>query len=139
MTALATERNTVKYADRVIADFLEIPMKAATKVFQGSLVVSDAGYAAPARTALNLKAVGRAERTIDNTLGVAGAIRVKIRRGTFKWTNSAAGDLITQADLLATCYIVDDQTVAKTDGTGTRSIAGRIMMVDATGVWVETY
>jgi hypothetical protein len=35
------------------------------------------------------------------------------------------------------CYIVDDQTVAKTNGTATRSIAGKIRAVDAQGVWVE--
>ncbi|MFB0515162.1 MAG: hypothetical protein ACETWG_00985, partial [Candidatus Neomarinimicrobiota bacterium] len=33
-------------------------------------------------------------------------------------------------------YIVDDQTVAKTDGTGTRSPAGFIEDVDSNGVWV---
>jgi hypothetical protein len=39
------------------------------------------------------------------------------------------------------CYMVDDQTVAKTDGTtggaATRSPAGWVRDVDADGVWVE--
>ena len=35
------------------------------------------------------------------------------------------------------CYIVDDQTVAKTNGTNTRSVAGKIIAVDADGVWVK--
>ena len=42
-----------------------------------------------------------------------------------------------QADVGADCYIVDDQTVAKTNGTNTRSVAGKIIAVDADGVWVK--
>ncbi|MCY1460857.1 hypothetical protein D9M71_784510 [compost metagenome] len=55
----------------------------------------------------------------------------------FAFANSAAGDEITRADIGATAYIVDDQTVAKTDGTSTRSVAGTIRDVDSDGVWVE--
>jgi hypothetical protein len=32
---------------------------------------------------------------------------------------------------------VDDQTVAKTDGTGARSVAGKVFDVDSGGVWVR--
>ena len=35
------------------------------------------------------------------------------------------------------CYIVDDQTVAKTNGGATRCVAGKVWDVDAEGVWVE--
>jgi hypothetical protein len=45
--------------------------------------------------------------------------------------NSTAGDLIAQADVGTDCYIVDDQTVAKTSGTNTRSVAGKVQEVDA--------
>jgi hypothetical protein len=41
------------------------------------------------------------------------------------------------ADVGKQCYLVDDQTVAKTDGTNTRSPAGFVRDVDADGVWVE--
>lgn len=44
----------------------------------------------------------------------------------------------TAADIGSDCYIVDDQTVAKTNGTNTRSVAGKIMDVDAQGVWVRS-
>src|SRR4051812_14656611 len=100
---------------------LSIPVKAATRVYQGALVVVDAGYAAPGRTATGLVAAGVAlEAGADNTTGAAGAINLKVRRGVFKFNNSAAGDLIVQADLLKNAYIVDDNTVAKTDGGATR-------------------
>ena len=44
---------------------------------------------------------------------------------------------MTQADLGKSCYIVDDQTVAKTSGGATRSLAGKVVGVDVDGVWVE--
>jgi hypothetical protein len=34
-------------------------------------------------------------------------------------------------------FIVDDETVAKTNGSSTRSVAGICRGVDAQGVWVE--
>ena len=37
------------------------------------------------------------------------------------FANSASGDLITAAEVGSDCYIVDDQTVAKTNGSSTRS------------------
>ena len=39
---------------------------------------------------------------------------------------------------MAGCYVVDDETVAKTNGTNTRSRAGVVVDVDAQGVWVTT-
>ncbi|EKK5133725.1 TPA: hypothetical protein NII88_006806, partial [Pseudomonas aeruginosa] len=51
-----------------------------------------------------------------------------------KWANDGS---VTQAHLMKPAYIVDDQTVAATDGTETRSPAGRIIGVEPDGVWVE--
>lgn len=128
---LSAPRNTPQLAGEV-GDF---PVAASTTIHQGALVVLDAGYAAPGATATGLVAVGRAE---DSASAVsAGDARVRVRRGVFRFGNSAAGDLIAQADVGAACYIVDDETVAKTDGTGTRSRAGHIVAVDADGVWVQ--
>jgi hypothetical protein len=136
--ALSKERLTPRIGDAVITSRLDLPVKANTKILAGALVVIDAGYAAPGRTATGLKAVGVAQETVDNTGGVAGAMRVDVRRGAFKrFKNSAAGDAIARADVYGDCYIVDDETVAKTDDTGARSKAGRILDVDATGVTVE--
>ena len=55
----------------------------------------------------------------------------------FRSANSAAADLIAQADVGKLCHVVDDQTVAKTDGTGTRSRAGIVARVETAGVWVR--
>lgn len=131
MAALTAARNTIERTGEVFG----IPVKASTTVHQGSLVVVDAGYAAPGRTATTLIAAGRAEESA--TAVSAGDAIVPVKRGVFKFGNSSAGDLIAQADVGADCYIVDDQTVAKTNGTNTRSRAGKIVAVDADGVWVQ--
>jgi len=133
MAALTAARNTPERA----GDVLGFPVKAAVKTIQGGIAVLNAGYAAPGTTAVGLIAIGRFEATVDNTTGAAGAVSAEVKRGTFKFGNSAAGDLIAQADAGADCYIVDDQTVAKTSATNTRSVAGKIIAVDADGVWVK--
>lgn len=133
MVALAAARNTPRREPGVEGH----PVKGATKIYQGGLVCLDAtGWAVPGAVATTLVARGRAEETVDNT-GANGAKSVKVRQGIFLFANSAAGDAITRAEIGDDCYIVDDQTVAKTDGTGTRSKAGKIRDVDAQGVWVE--
>ncbi len=131
MTALTAARNTLER----IGEVFDFPVGAATTVLAGSLVVLNAGYAKPGTTAVGLIAVGRAEET--KTAVSAGDESVRVKRGVFRFGNSAAGDLIAQADAGADCYIVDDQTVAKTNGSATRSRAGKIVAVDANGVWVQ--
>ena len=59
------------------------------------------------------------------------------QRGLHGIVVHVAGDAIVLSDVGADCYGVDDTTVAKTDGTGTRSVAGVIRDVDAVGVWIE--
>lgn len=131
---------TTRRGEEVLSLYFELPVKANTVIYNGALVVVDAGYIAPARTAIGLKACGRAEQTVDNTGGAAGAKTVRVARGAFAANNSAAGDAIAQADLYSTVYFVDDNTVAKTDGTGTRSAAGRFVGFDDTGrPMVEIY
>jgi hypothetical protein len=116
---------------------LKLPIKANTKIYAGSLVCIDAGYAAPARAATTLLVVGRAEATYDNTGGANAAFYVEVAQGAFNWNNSSAGDLIAIADIGKVVYAVDDQTVALTNGSSSRSVAGRVCQIDADGtVWV---
>ena len=133
MAALTTARNTPERTGEVFG----FPVKAAVKPIQGGIAVLNAGYAAPGTTATGLVALGRFEETADNSAGSNGDLNVLVKRGVFKFANSSAGDLIAQADVGADCYIVDDQTVAKTSATNTRSAAGIIDSVDAQGVWVR--
>lgn len=135
MAALSADRNTPEAA----GDVQSYPVKAATVIYGGAFVALDAsGNAQGGATATTLIAAGRAEERVDNSAGAAGAKSVRVRRGVFRWNNSAAGDAITAAEIGDDCYIVDDNTVAKTNGGATRSVAGKIVQVDAKGVWVRT-
>ena len=135
MVALSTERNTRAR----IGDLRVEPVAAAVKIWGGSLIMRNAaGYLTKGATATGCVGVGRAEKTVDDSAGANGALSVEYRIGLFLFANSAAGDLITIADIGKLCYIVDDQTVAKTDGTATRSRAGIIDGIEANGaVWVR--
>lgn len=134
MAALAAERDTI----RRTGDSLSLKAAASKKYFAGALVARDAnGRATPGATATTLRGVGRCAETVDNSAGLDDAKEVRVEKGVFRFANSADADAITTANIGSDCYIVDDQTVAKTDGTGTRSVAGKIFDVDAIGVWVD--
>lgn len=134
MAALTEDRNT----KRRTGDIRSLPAAAAVLLYAGALIARDAsGNATPGAVATTLRGVGRGKERVDNSSGAAGDLNVDIEVGVFQFTNSAAADEITAADIGNDCYIVDDQTVAKTDGTSTRSVAGKIFDVDAQGVWVE--
>jgi hypothetical protein len=106
-------------------------VKASTKCIQGGIAVANAGFAAPGTTAVGLVAFGVFEDTADNSSGAGGAINARVSRGCFKFGNSSAGDAIAQADVGKDVYIVDDQTVALTNGTNTRSRAGKVTEIDS--------
>jgi hypothetical protein len=134
MTALAADRNTPRRAN---IDF-GFPVAASTKLYAGSLVcLNSSGYLTKGAASTTLKTVGVLQETADNSAGANGAITGKVRRGMFRFANSASTDLIALTEVGASCYVVDDQTVAKTNGSSSRSVAGTIRDVDADGVWVE--
>lgn len=114
-------------------------LEAAAKIYGGSLACLNAGgNLVRGAVATTLKCVGVAQQTYDNTAGAAGAITGEVKTGVYgPFANSSAGDLIIPNDIGADCFIVDDQTVAKTNGTNTRSIAGKVWAVDASGVWIK--
>ena len=132
--ALSADRNTPMKDGELV----NVPVATTVKIYAGALVALNAsGYATPGAVATTLTYLGRAEEQVDNTGGADGAKTVNVRRKkAFKWKNHGA-DAIVQADLGKTCYIFDDETVAKTDGTATRSAAGKVVGLDSDGVWVE--
>lgn len=137
MAALTAAKLMPRYGDTPIPTRQGRPVKAGVKIFPGAGVVLNGGYAAPATAALGLISVGVADpgdgQPVDNTGGGNGAVFCNIVPGVFRFNNSAAGDAIAQADVGKDCYWVDDQTVAKTDGGGTRSRAGKIHDLNADG------
>lgn len=129
--ALAADRETPRRS----GDQLDLPAAASKKFYAGAIVARDAaGNATPGATATDILGVGRCREQVDNSSGAAGAVRVPIEKGVFRFANSAA-DPVTRADIGADCYIVDDYTVSHTDTN--QSVAGKVFDVDALGVWVD--
>lgn len=134
MTALTQDRTAPQDGapNEVLPSLLSFPLAASTKIFAGSLVATDAsGNAVPATANAALKIWGRAETQVDNSSGAAGAKRINVHPGVFKFINSGAGaDQITAANVGQFCYAVDDNVVALTDGAGLRPLAGVIFPFD---------
>ncbi len=108
--------------------------KAAASVafYQGSIVAIDTadGLLKKGAVSTTLKVIGVSAREFDTT-GVAEDDRViPVDHGTFGHFETAGGaDEITADHIHKDCYLVDDDTVALTDGGGTRSRAGMIFDV----------
>ncbi|MBV2360992.1 hypothetical protein KUH32_14595 [Thalassococcus sp. CAU 1522] len=133
MAALTTDRNTPSR----LGDMREGPVAANVRIHKGAMLMRDVdGMLRPGATATGCVGVGRAEEGVDNTGGAAGDATIKWRAGVFLMAN-AEGDAVAAGDEDAACYIVDDQTVAASDGAGTRSKAGVVDEATSEGVWVR--
>jgi len=129
--ALTDNRST----PRRNAEDVNDPVASGQKIFQGSIVMLNAaGNAIKGATATGLTPRGVAQALVDNSAGADGDKTIAARKGCFRFANDAS---VARGDIGGTAYVVDDETVAKTDGTGTRSALGEIIDVDASGVWVE--
>lgn len=140
MTALAAPRSTRRQGpDQVIPVCLDYPIADSVILYPGAMVaLNSTGYAVPVTSATGLIVIGRcaSDRTLDNTVvgHAAGALRVPVDSGVFYWANAAAADAVAAANRGAVCYGYDDQTVTITSSS--RSVAGIVVDVDASGVWV---
>lgn len=132
--ALTADRNTPSRDTKL----LNLLVAAGVVIRAGALVAFNAdGFLTPGAVADDLIYAGRADETVDNTNGDDGDVSCNVSRGrAFKFLNSG-DDPVEQEDMGKTCYIVDDETVAKTSDTGDRSAAGKVVGIDSDGVWIE--
>lgn len=105
-------------------------------VYAGAIVcVDSSGAAAPGADASGYAMAGRAEATSDNSGSAYDAsTTVDVRRGVFRWAN---GSSFTDANIGDFAYIGDDQTVVAATGTTYGIVAGLIVDVDSSGVWID--
>ena len=127
-----SEINTPSRAGEAI----QVPIAAATLIYAGTLVALDAdGRAVPAADTAGLRVIGRAEATVDNSTGAAGALSIDIQRGVFRFANST-GSAVVAATVGKIAFVEDNQTVAL---ASTHSVkAGRVIAVTDAGVFVDT-
>jgi hypothetical protein len=133
MAALAKNRSTKCRHPEGGMQRVRYPVKAATTIYQGSIVMLLAGYLAPAADAAGGIVVGVAQEKVVNA-GADGAATCMVDSGG-AWRFAGSG--IVAADVGKTAYVADDQTVQ--DATGTNSIiAGFIEELESTDVvWVR--
>ena len=121
---------------------MPIPLAALALVLQGTFAVVGAnGYAVASANVggADQSCVGIWDNSAENT-GANGDVVACARRKQQFLVHNSATDPVTQADLGAAVFIEDNQTIAKTDGTGTRSLGGYFMGFDLQNpefVWVE--
>ena len=128
-----SERNTLERQGEIYS----FPVAANAVIWKGTIVALNAGNATAGAAGAGRVTVGIAQASADNTGGAAGALRVDVKRGTFLLRNSAGADEVTAANIGSPCYVVDNDTVARTHATNTRSVAGTIRAVGDGGVWVQ--
>jgi hypothetical protein len=144
MSALTAPRQIQRRNGRTF----NYPVAAPAVCYAGALAVLALGALRPARAgqggndtakandAATYQAVGVFVESVTGGAG-DGDVRVDVEAGVFNFVNSAGVDAIALADVGKPCFVVDDQTVARTSAGGTRPIAGVIEDVDADGVWVS--
>ena len=139
MSALTEERDTRRRGPNTESHHV-YPVAATVKIYMGAMVALTAtGFATPASAPGPTQTViGRASATVDNSSGADGDLKVEVgSHATFDWDNLEA-DPVVAATVGKRCYAADDQTVALTDGGGTRPVAGYVESIDpdTTRVWV---
>ncbi|TBW58549.1 hypothetical protein EZI54_03970 [Marinobacter halodurans] len=120
------------------AEVMPYAVAAGETIHLGAQVAVNAtGFLVAGKTATGLTYIGRADAHVDNSAGADGDEIVLVRRKkAFLWKNDTT-DPVGQSLVGKPCYILDDETVAGTDGTGTRSESGVVLAVESAGVWVE--
>jgi hypothetical protein len=135
MTATTIERNTDGLLSSGVPAFKNFGVKGGEKILYGTIVMATTtGYAAEAFTTdEGIGAVGVALATVDNLTGSDGDKTVDVGMGVYYFFNSAGEDAITAGDFGSVCFIVDNQTVAKTSADGARSRAGIVWDINPSG------
>lgn len=118
-------------------ELFAVPVAASTELFGGHIIAANAAGLAVAgsATAANTT-LGICDGWVDNSAGTAGDADVLVRRGKAWFLANSSADPVTQAEIGKECYVADSQTVAKTSDTDARPVAGKVLGIEADGVWV---
>jgi hypothetical protein len=113
-------------------------IKANVTVYRGSIATTRSGYLVPASSPQSTDVVwgliGQAgPGFINGAPGIAGgttdgAVTAEIETGAFFLIGGTGSDAITQANVGATCYVINETTVGATSA-GTRPAAGIVLGV----------
>ena len=149
MTALAAPRPTISLetGENIWRTF---PVAADQIIYPGAIVATNAsGNLVPASASTSIKCQGIAVPKrqqmksltgyVDTTGLAAAAVKCEVQSCIALVVND--GSSITKADIGNTCYLVDDQTVARTNGGTSQVTRGDVVFngTDLVGVNVDGY
>lgn len=118
-------------------ELFAVPVAAATEHFGGHIVAANAGgYAVPGSATAANTTLGVCDGQVDNSAGADGENSVLVRRGKAWCLANSKTDPVTQAQTGKDCWVENSTTVARTSNNNARPVAGRVLGVDADGVWV---
>ena len=123
----SNERATVERQGRTFTHDLD----GGFTILRGTIAMLVAGKARPGAPAAGAICIGIAKASVYD-----GDPSVDADLGCFSLANSST-DPLGDADVGSDCFIEDNEAVAKTDGGGTLSKAGRVREIDGNAVWVE--
>lgn len=141
MAPLSGPRNTPRRGPSLHG--VSVYLKDGYTVYEGGIVCIDGvdGYAVPgaARTGLITAGVFAPKSGAVLNQGAAalagggtdGSVRIDLDCGLFDFDNDSGGGKVAQANIGASCYLLDDHTVSMT-GSG-HSVAGQVMFVNGDG------
>lgn len=142
MAALTADIHPIRYGTPGNASQpANIPVKANNTVYRGSVAITRSGFCVPATTPQSSDIVwGLVDQAgpgaIDGGPGIVGgttdgAVTLDVATGSF-WLNQGTGsDAIAQANVGASCYLMNENTVGLTSA-GSRPVAGVILAVAGT-------
>lgn len=118
------------------------PIQSAVSLYIGQVAVTRSGYLIQPDTAVQSTDIvwGLINGQLDSQEAVnsplaggtaAGLHTAGIDTGTFYLTPGTNSDALTQADVGATVYLIDGNTVGKTDGGAARPVAGKLASIGA--------
>jgi hypothetical protein len=129
--------------------YLKLGVSQLAQIYQGGLAMMSGAFVRAARAGQGGNDLAKmADVALSRVVGVSlataiggaadGTVTNGVEAGDWLAKNSAGVDAITAADIGRYCFVIDDETVAKTSAAGTRPRAGVVADVDATGVMVKT-
>jgi hypothetical protein len=123
-------------------DFAFVPKLGAT-IARSDLVMLEAGLALPARPGVGADAAAQAAnaatcRVVGTCIGDLDAGgRYPVRTGNFNFKIGAAADALSLADVGRDVFVIDSDTVGKTNPSSTRPKAGVLIDIDGATAFVR--
>jgi hypothetical protein len=116
---------------------VNLAVTANASLYRGAIAATRSGYAVETTSPQSTDLVwglyeGYGPGFADTGPGMAGgttngAVTVEVATGSFYLNNGTGADAIAQANVGATCYVINETTVGLTSGSNTRPVAGVVM------------